>query len=611
MIPADFGMEAALNSGTPAPAAAGTGARASLRAGGGPAREAASGPGSFKDELQAACRSDHPASTPCAAAAGKARGREKTVDPQHAKTELASAGGKKPVDAAAVAEIASLLLQLLQGAVAAGKAPAAGSEPPAAGEEGAAGEDSPSETLARVIELLQQMASSPDGASPQADPDMAQLLEQLDSLSGAVPPAALSGKAHQLLKNLHAHLSGAAWGKMVRDMAADGAPAAVKPEENGLSAGADDLVAEALDSSPNRREATAAAPLRALAAPAGSESKSGAGFSPEASAAAAQPGRETAAPPAASPTRTGLPHARSTHDGRSAGADPEAPRPSMPAVETSGPPAKETETTPASLQTAAGVSHVRDSGEGRRGGRAAEAPRPPTPAADTPAPAIGAGEDQSADRSEGRASSGERPLGKDLLGAEAGPEKGASAAEAFEAPAVDPRSSRLHEASLEKASGAAAAGREKEPAAGAVRTGMFEQIVQRAVVQVRNDQSEIKIHLKPDFLGNVRMQILTENHQVSVRILTELPAVRDMIEAGIQQLKSELQSQGLQVDRLEVSVSDDLRRHSEHKARQGAKLWGEAAEGASGADRRSADERLEPIYYRPRPHPAGRIDMFA
>jgi flagellar hook-length control protein FliK len=104
---------------------------------------------------------------------------------------------------------------------------------------------------------------------------------------------------------------------------------------------------------------------------------------------------------------------------------------------------------------------------------------------------------------------------------------------------------------------------------------------------------------------------MTENHQVSVRILTELPAVRDMIEAGIQQLKSELQSQGLHVDRLEVSVSDDLRRHPEHQARQGARLWKEAAEGASSADRRMTDERLEPIYYRPRPGAAGAIDMFA
>jgi hypothetical protein len=50
--------------------------------------------------------------------------------------------------------------------------------------------------------------------------------------------------------------------------------------------------------------------------------------------------------------------------------------------------------------------------------------------------------------------------------------------------------------------------------------------------------SEIKIDLKPDFLAIMRMQIVSENQQVSVRILTELPAVRDMIETGLQQLRS-------------------------------------------------------------------------
>lgn len=619
MIPVDFGMEVALNSATAAPAAAGTGARASLRAGGGSAREAASGSASFKDELQAACRSDQSSSGQCAAASGKASSGPKAVDAQHPKAGRASGGGEKPVDAPAAAEIASLLLQLLQDAVPAGEAPVGASQPSAATEEGAASEDPVSEMLGRVIELLKQLASSPNGAAPHADPGMArlaQLLEQLEPLSGAALPASLSGKAHQLLKDLQAHLSGVAWGKMVKDIAADGSPAAAQTEETGLSADAAPLVGERLDSSPNRTAASAAAELRASATltPAGGEPKPGAGFSPEASAEAAPPAKEaveTPSAPSASSAKAGLPQARGAHEGRGAGATLEAPRSSIPAAQTSGPSVKETDAAPTTAQMTAGISHAGNAGEGRRGGRTAEAPRPSSSAADPPAPSIAIGEDQSADRSETGTSTGERPFGKDFLGAEAAPKNGAPAAEAFETPVVDPRSSRLQEVGLVKATEAAEAGKEKEPVGGAVRTGMFEQIVQRAVVQIRNDQSEIKIHLKPDFLGNVRMQILTENHQVSVRILTELPAVRDMIEAGIQQLKSELQSQGLQVDRLEVSVSDDLRRHPEHQARQGAKIWAAAAEGAGSADRRSAEERLEPLYYRTRPGAAGTIDMFA
>jgi flagellar hook-length control protein FliK len=107
------------------------------------------------------------------------------------------------------------------------------------------------------------------------------------------------------------------------------------------------------------------------------------------------------------------------------------------------------------------------------------------------------------------------------------------------------------------------------------------------------------------------MQILTENQQVSVRITTEFPAVRDMIEAGLQQLKSDLQNQGLHVDRLEVSVSDDPHKQPRRHAKPDGSSRSGAAEGVFSADRRAAENRLEPVYYRARPAGAATIDMFA
>jgi flagellar hook-length control protein FliK len=90
-----------------------------------------------------------------------------------------------------------------------------------------------------------------------------------------------------------------------------------------------------------------------------------------------------------------------------------------------------------------------------------------------------------------------------------------------------------------------------------LRTQTMEQIVQRAVIQARNGQHEARIDLKPDFLGHVRMQVITENQQVTVKILTEFGFVKDMIENNISQLKADLQQQGLGVDRIDVSVSRD------------------------------------------------------
>jgi flagellar hook-length control protein FliK len=84
----------------------------------------------------------------------------------------------------------------------------------------------------------------------------------------------------------------------------------------------------------------------------------------------------------------------------------------------------------------------------------------------------------------------------------------------------------------------------------------FHQLVERAMFMVRGEQSEARIALKPDQLGHVQMRVITEHHSVSIKIMTESPAARDLIDAHAHQLKSELQQQGLTVERIEVSVSD-------------------------------------------------------
>ena len=85
----------------------------------------------------------------------------------------------------------------------------------------------------------------------------------------------------------------------------------------------------------------------------------------------------------------------------------------------------------------------------------------------------------------------------------------------------------------------------------------FNQLVERAIFAVRGEQSEARIALKPDQLGHVQMQVVTEHHLVSIKIMTESPAARDLIDAHAHHLKAELQQQGLTVEHIEVSVSDD------------------------------------------------------
>jgi flagellar hook-length control protein FliK len=79
------------------------------------------------------------------------------------------------------------------------------------------------------------------------------------------------------------------------------------------------------------------------------------------------------------------------------------------------------------------------------------------------------------------------------------------------------------------------------------------QIVQKAVLSLHNGQHEVQLHLKPDFLGHIRMQIVSEGHQVAIKMVAEFPFVKDMLENNLHQLKSDLQAQGLDIDELEVS----------------------------------------------------------
>ena len=99
-----------------------------------------------------------------------------------------------------------------------------------------------------------------------------------------------------------------------------------------------------------------------------------------------------------------------------------------------------------------------------------------------------------------------------------------------------------------------------------LRADILGQIADKAMFRLRNGQSEVRIDLKPDSLGHVKLQIVTENHQVTLRIMAESHAAKNLIDSGIGQLKADLQAQGLRVDELEVSVANDFSDFNRHSA---------------------------------------------
>ncbi|MEJ2169302.1 MAG: flagellar hook-length control protein FliK, partial [Desulfobacterales bacterium] len=111
---------------------------------------------------------------------------------------------------------------------------------------------------------------------------------------------------------------------------------------------------------------------------------------------------------------------------------------------------------------------------------------------------------------------------------------------------------------MEKAAENTTLPKEAESDRSSLKTQTLDQIVQRAAIHLKNGQHEARIDLKPEYLGHIRMQVISENHQVTVKILAEHGFVKDMLENNGHQLKADLQQQGLHIDKLEVSVSRDL-----------------------------------------------------
>jgi hypothetical protein len=461
------------------------------------------------------------------------------------------------------------MVQVLQG-IAAALQPAEDVLEPDADPTCATGpEDDTAEALSQIIDILKQLQGAvPDVGHPGATAArLSELCDQLQGVAAGAPSAGLPGRVHQLLQELREHLSGMDWGRMIKTTAAE-PPAAVSRTEEEASSGkptppARSDVSDGVHDFPENGLPEVVRKFRAEAGPIAR----GPGAMATESRAVSTPG------PASAPEDV------KTQD---VGREPLVRLPSVPAV-------------PAS-----------QAGEGGRGW---ETPRPGIEITDSSGSPTGVRENQGAVAEGERQPADSRLFAKMFSGADAAKPENAEPAEPFDLGTAGQRPLHLHEGGLEKTAEMAEAGKEKQAAATG-RAGVFDQIVQRAVVQLKTDQSEIRIDLKPDFLGHVRMRIVTENQQVSVRILTELPAVRDMIETGLQQLRSELQNQGLHVDRLEVAVSDDPRQPPRRQGRPDELPKPGGSGTIAGADGLVSKDRSDAIYYQRRAGGTATIDMF-
>lgn len=83
-------------------------------------------------------------------------------------------------------------------------------------------------------------------------------------------------------------------------------------------------------------------------------------------------------------------------------------------------------------------------------------------------------------------------------------------------------------------------------------------IIQKAVWRQDNGLARVNIQLKPEFLGQLNMDVLVDNQKVSIEIRVETIQLKEFLEAGVHLLKTELQGSGLDVERIDVLVDHHL-----------------------------------------------------
>lgn len=93
---------------------------------------------------------------------------------------------------------------------------------------------------------------------------------------------------------------------------------------------------------------------------------------------------------------------------------------------------------------------------------------------------------------------------------------------------------------------------------------VINQVVEHVSFFKAGKLDAVRIQLKPESLGQLKLEILTENKQVTLKIVTELHAVRSIIEENLGQLKADLRDSGLEISRCEVSVDSEAHKGHGH-----------------------------------------------
>lgn len=152
--------------------------------------------------------------------------------------------------------------------------------------------------------------------------------------------------------------------------------------------------------------------------------------------------------------------------------------------------------------------------------------------------------------------------------------------------------------------------REPTTAQKSFHADVLSQVIEKVALNIKSGQTSVNISLKPEALGQLKMQISTENNHVLVRIITELPMVKEIIESNLNTLRTELSNQGLEIEKFDVSVDQGFQQND--RAQEKASLMKMKNDlDMDSTDNTDVDGQLKQPPMRRNPSNENVIDYFA
>jgi hypothetical protein len=123
------------------------------------------------------------------------------------------------------------------------------------------------------------------------------------------------------------------------------------------------------------------------------------------------------------------------------------------------------------------------------------------------------------------------------------------------------------------------------------------QVGQKLRLSIPRGDRQLQLHLKPDHLGRIQLNINNTGDQVTVHIITEHESTRDVLLNHSGELKAALMEQGIRLDKVDVQSTFNFEQYTAHQQQQSNAFGGKRRNGRSaflsqqiGDDNRDVDD---------------------